>query len=31
MEKKYRDGGFGRLLDRFKTYNIIPLTGDSRR
>lgn len=23
--------GFGRLVDRFKTYNIIPLTGKSRR
>ena len=22
---------FGRVIDRFKTYNIIPLTGDSRR
>lgn len=30
LKQKYRDG-FGRLLDRFKTYNIIPLTGDSRR
>ena len=26
LKQKYRDG-FGRLLDRFKTYNIIPLTG----
>ena len=30
LQKKYKDG-FGRLLDRFKTYNVIPLTGDSRR
>jgi hypothetical protein len=30
LKEKYKDG-FGRLLDRFKTYNIIPLTGDSRR
>lgn len=30
LKQKYRDG-FGRLLDRFKTYNIIPLTGESRR
>lgn len=30
LKSKYKDG-FGRLLDRFKTYNIIPLTGDSRR
>lgn len=30
LQKKYQDG-FGRLLDRFKTYNVIPLTGDSRR
>lgn len=30
LRQKYKDG-FGRLLDRFKTYNIIPLTGDSRR
>ncbi len=30
LKQKYKDG-FGRLLDRFKTYNIIPLTGDSRR
>lgn len=30
LKQKYKDG-FGRLLDRFKTYNVIPLTGDSRR
>ena len=30
LRQKYKDS-FGRLLDRFKTYNIIPLTGDSRR
>lgn len=30
LQKKYKDG-FGRLLDRFKTYNVIPLTGESRR
>lgn len=30
LREKYKDG-FGRLLDRFKTYNIIPLTGESRR
>lgn len=30
LQEKYRDG-FGRLLDRFKTYNVIPLTGESRR
>lgn len=30
LRTKYRDG-FGRLIDRFKTYNIIPLTGNSRR
>ena len=30
LKQKYRDG-FGRLLDRFKTYNVIPLAGDSRR
>ena len=30
LKQKYKDG-FGRLLDRFKTYNIIPLTGESRR
>ena len=26
-----RNDGFGRLVDRFKTYNVIPLTGKSRR
>lgn len=30
LRDKYQDG-FGRLLDRFKTYNVIPLTGGSRR
>ena len=30
LQEKYKDG-FGRLLDRFKTYNVIPLTGESRR
>lgn len=30
LQNKYKDG-FGRLLDRFKTYNVIPLTGESRR
>jgi len=30
LKDKYKDG-FGRLLDRFKTYNIIPLAGTSRR
>lgn len=30
LQEKYRDG-FGRLLDRFKTYNVIPLAGESRR
>lgn len=30
LKAEYKDG-FGRLIDRFKTYNIIPLTGDSRR
>lgn len=30
LKQKYKDG-FGRLLDRFKTYNIIPLAGESRR
>lgn len=28
--EKFKDG-FGRLADRFKTYNILKLTGDSRR
>lgn len=30
LKEKYRDG-FGRLIDRFKTYNVIPLGGNSRR
>lgn len=30
LREKYKDG-FGRLIDRFKTYNVIPLTGNSRR
>lgn len=30
LEEKFADG-FGRLVDRFKTYNVIKLTGDSRR
>ena len=30
LQMKYKDG-FGRLLDRFKTYNVIPLAGESRR
>lgn len=30
LKEKYRDG-FGRLIDRFKTYNVIPLGGESRR
>lgn len=30
LKQKYQDG-FGRLLDRFKTYNIIPIFGESRR
>ena len=30
LQQKYKDG-FGRLLDRFKTYNVIPLAGESRR
>lgn len=30
LKQKYKDG-FGRLLDRFKTYNVIPLAGESRR
>jgi DNA-directed RNA polymerase len=25
------DDGFGRLADRFKTYNVLYLTGESRR
>lgn len=30
LKEKYKDG-FGRLIDRFKTYNVIPITGTSRR
>lgn len=30
LEEKFADG-FGRLVDRFKTYNVIALTGKSRR
>lgn len=30
LKEKYADA-FGRLIDRFKTYNIIKLTGESRR
>lgn len=30
LEEKFADG-FGRLIDRFKTYNVIKLTGNSRR
>jgi predicted ATPase len=30
MKEEFSDG-FGRLIDRFKTYNVIPLKGDSRR
>lgn len=30
LEEKFADG-FGRLIDRFKTYNVIKLTGGSRR
>lgn len=30
LKEKYKDG-FGRLIDRFKTYNVIPLGGTSRR
>ncbi|MDD6868592.1 MAG: hypothetical protein PUE39_03440 [bacterium] len=30
LKEKYKDG-FGRLIDRFKTYNVIPLGGSSRR
>lgn len=30
LKEKYNDG-FGRLIDRFKTYNVIPLGGNSRR
>ncbi len=32
LQKRFnRNDGFGRLVDRFKTYNVIPLTGKSRR
>ncbi len=32
LQKRFRrNDGFGRLIDRFKTYNVIPLTGKSRR
>ena len=30
LKEKYKDS-FGRLLDRFKTYNVIPMAGESRR
>lgn len=30
LKEEYKDG-FGRLIDRFKTYNVIPLGGNSRR
>lgn len=30
LKEKYKDS-FGRLIDRFKTYNVIPLGGQSRR
>ncbi len=30
-ERFNRNDGYGRLVDRFKTYNIIPLGGNSRR
>ena len=30
LEERFADG-FGRLIDRFKTYNVIKLTGESRR
>lgn len=30
LKERYKDG-FGRLIDRFKTYNVIPLPGESRR
>lgn len=30
-ERFDRNDGFGRLVDRFKTYNVIPLPGGSRR
>ena len=32
LQKRFkRNDGFGRLVDRFKTYNVIPLMGQSRR
>lgn len=32
LRKRFeRNDGFGRLVDRFKTYNIIPMGGVSRR
>jgi hypothetical protein len=32
LEKRFkRNDGYGRLVDRFKTYNVIPLPGKSRR
>lgn len=32
LEKRFkRNDGYGRLVDRFKTYNVIPLLGNSRR
>lgn len=30
LKEEYKDG-FGRLIDRFKTYNIVPVGGSSRR
>lgn len=30
LKEEYKDG-FGRLVDRFKTYNIVPVEGESRR
>lgn len=30
LKEEYKDG-FGRLVDRFKTYNIVPVGGKSRR
>lgn len=30
LKEKFKDG-FGRLVDRFKTYNVLPLPGESRR
>ena len=31
IDKFGHKDGYGRIVDRFKTYNIIPLTGESRR